>query len=411
MRRALVTVAAAALACQGCHLIFPFSVLPADAGATDAELGEADLGRLEQGGPDAAPGCTIDDSYYEPGTRHDADACRMCDPAVSRHQWSAAPGCVVTLAGSGKQGSTDGVALEAELDMPIAVAADGAGRVYIADWRAHRVRLLWQGKVSTAAGDGTEGHVDGPAASARLSAPMGLGLGVGGALYISDKNGQRIRLLSQGQVSTVAGNGKAAFADGAALSASFNGPQGLAVSQSGAVYAADSSNNRVRKIASGVVSTLCGSAGGWADGPVASAKLAFPTAVAVEPSGNGAVIVADEQNHVIRRVTGGQVTTLAGTPGSSGSDDGAAGSARFSAPHDVAVDAAGAVYVADCGNGRIRKIQSGKVSTVAGGWGFADGPFASARFACPVSIDLDDKGHLFVADIQNRRIRVLNLNP
>jgi hypothetical protein len=77
----------------------------------------------------------------------------------------------------------------------------------------------------------------------------------------------------------------------------------------------------------------------------------------------------------------------------------------------VAVDAAGAIYVADCGNGRIRKIQGGKVSTVAGGWGFADGPFAKARFACPVSVDLDGHGHLFVADAQNRRLRVLNLNP
>jgi sugar lactone lactonase YvrE len=393
-------LAALVVLCNGCNLILPFSQRATDGRELDA---------TEQGALDGRCACVIAGSCLASGALDDQDPCRMCDPAVSRAQWSAAPGCVVTLAGNGHQGFVDGPALTARFDGPLSVVTDGAGRVFVADWSVNRVRQIWQGQVTTVAGNGDAGHVDGPAADSELNAPMGLALDGAGDLYFSDKGGNRIRLLHQGQVSTVAGSGKAGAADGPALLASFASPQGLAVTEGGTIYVADSGNNRVRQIAGGTVSTLCGSTAGWVNGPVDQAKLSYPTGLAAGPAGE--VIIADEQNAVIRRVASGQVTTLAGTPGGEGFADGPAASARFIAPHDVAVDGDGTVYVADCGNGRIRKIQDGQVTTVAGSWGFADGPFASARFACPVSIDLDGAGHLFVADGQNYRVRVLNLNP
>ena len=404
----MVAVAAASL---GCDLIYPFTLPPRVDGPALADRGLADVHRAgsDQGAPDALLPCSVGGVAVQPMALDSADPCRMCDPVVSRSQWSAAPGCVVTLAGNGKQGFVDGDALTAEFAGAIAVATADAGGVFVADWSNHRVRRIFEGQVTTVAGDGSAGHVDGPAVSAQLSAPMGLAVGGAGELYISEKNGQRVRLLHLGQVSTVAGDGAAAFVDGPVLLASFNAPQGLAVSPAGVIYVADAGNNRVRQIAKGLVSTLCGSSAGWADGPPGTARFAYPTGVAIGPAGD--VIVADEVNQVIRRVAGGQVSTLAGTPGASGLHDGAAASAKFISPHDIAVDAAGTIYVADCGNGRIRKIKDGQVSTVAGGWGFADGPFASARFACPISIDLDRFGHLYVADVQNSRVRVLNLNP
>lgn len=398
---------------QGCDLIYPFSFTrpSADGGLADADRGTADSDHkgLEQGAPDASLVCNIGGSEYKAMTLDSVDPCRMCDPVVSRAQWSAAPGCVVTLAGNGNKGFVSGSALTAEFDGPIAVATDGSGRVFVADWSVHRVRLIWQGQVTTVAGNGSAGHVDGLAAGSQLSAPMGLATDGVDRLYISEKNGRRIRLLEQGQVSTVAGNGTAASTDGSALMASFSSPQGLAITPSGTIYVADAGNNRVRLIANGVVSTLGGSTSGWADGLLASAMFSYPTGVEVGPS--GAVFVADEKNTIIRRIANGKVSTIAGIPGGGGFVDGTAASAKFNSPHDIAVDSAGTVYVADCGNGRIRKIENGTVSTVAGSWGFADGPFASARFACPISIDLDQFGHLYVADAQNWRIRVLNLNP
>ena len=168
-------------------------------------------------------------------------------------------------------------------------------------------------------------------------------------------------------VSTLAGSGTAAFANGTGTAASFDTPTGVAVDINGNVYIADMTNHRIRKITvAGVVTTLAGSgAAGSTNGTGVSAKFSSPRGVAVDASGN--VYVADASNHQIRKITvAGVVTTLAGS-GAAGSTNGTGVSAKFSSPRGVAVDASGNVYVADRSNNAIRKITAaGVVTTLAG---------------------------------------------
>ena len=161
-----------------------------------------------------------------------------------------------------------------------------------------------------------------------------------------------------------------------------------------------------------VVSTLAGLAGtfGSADNTGAAARFYYPHGVAVDAAGT--VYVADASNQTIRKITpAGAVSTLAGTAGSSGSADGTGVAARFNLPSGVAVDAAGAVYVADRSNHTIRKITpAGVVSTLAGtagSVGSADGTGAAARFRTPDGVAVDAAGAVYVADTYNHTIRVI----
>jgi sugar lactone lactonase YvrE len=220
---------------------------------------------------------------------------------------------------------------------------------------------------------------------------------------------------------TLAGNaGTAGSADGIGRAARFDLPDGVAVDSAGDVYVADSGNHTIREVTpAGVVTTLAGLAGspGSADGKGSAARFFQPYGLAVDPAGN--LFVADSRNNTIRLVTStGTVTTLAGVAGSSGNTDGPSSAAQFNAaqfcnPHDVAVDRAGNVYVADTANHRIRKVTTtGIVMTFAGpmgspwemvGWTDADG--SEARFTYPWSVAVDDAGNVFVADRDNDTIR------
>jgi hypothetical protein len=187
-----------------------------------------------------------------------------------------------------------------------------------------------------------------------------------------------------------------------ATKARFNRPLGVAVDANGTLYVADSYNFTVRKITrSGVVTTLAGSPGasGSVDGVGASARFTFPQGVAVDSAGN--VYVVD--GSVIRKITAsGAVTTLAGTPGVKGNADGAGADARFNQPWGITVDKAGNLYVADAENYLIRKVtQAGVVTTVAGTRGMrgnADGAGAMATFIGPHGITIDAANNLYVSD-------------
>jgi DNA-binding beta-propeller fold protein YncE len=215
-----------------------------------------------------------------------------------------------------------------------------------------------------AGGLGGIGHFDGVGVSATFFTPANVATDTSGNVYVADTANNIIRKIdhTSGQVSTLAGTaGVVGSTDATGAAASFNSPGGLAVdSSTGNVYVADSQNDTIRMItAAGVVTTLAGSPGssGFADGTGSIARFAGPSGVAVN-SATHHIYVADSNNEVIRDIApGAVVTTLAGTHGTSGSRDGTSATALFNQPLGVAVDpASGNVYVADYLNSTIRKI-------------------------------------------------------
>lgn len=201
--------------------------------------------------------------------------------------------------------------------------------------------------------------------------------------------------------------------DGMGPAARFNSLSGVAADGSGNLYVADAGSCTIRKVvvATGMVSTLAGSAGlcGSTDGTGATARFSNPTGVALD--GSGKLFVADTGTHTIRQVVAatGAVTTLAGSPGSAGGTDGTAGAARFSSPRGLAADGSGNLFVADSGH-TIRQVvvATGAVTTLAGlagSPGSTDGTGAAARFHFPRSVAADGNGNLFVSDLYNSTIR------
>jgi sugar lactone lactonase YvrE len=242
--------------------------------------------------------------------------------------------------------------------------------------------------------------------------PEGVAVDSGGTVYATDSINDTIRKIApDGTVSTLAGSLISGHADGVGAGASFSGPTGIAVDSGGTVYVVDTLNSTIRKITStGVVTTLAGLAGqtGSVDGAGAAARFTFPRGIAVD--GGGTVYVADSLNGTIRTITpAGVVSTLAGLAGSFGSADGVGAAARFSDPEGIAVDDAGTLYVADSGNNVIRTVTpAGVVITLAGmagSSGSADGTGSAARFSGPSGISVDAAGTIYVGDSFNHTIR------
>ncbi|HUF17351.1 MAG TPA: Ig-like domain-containing protein, partial [Thermoanaerobaculia bacterium] len=231
-------------------------------------------------------------------------------------------------------------------------------------------------------------------------------------LVASRKNHQVQAFHPNGQLAWIAGTGSPGFSDGAASSARFREPAGIAVDLSrNIIYLADEGNHRLRKIGfDGTVSTLAGSGEpGLLNGTAANARFKFPAALAMDRSGN--LYVADRGNHAIRKVSlDGSVTTVAGT-GTPGFSNGAALSSTLNQPSGIAVTASGAILVSDTQNHAIRMMMSGQVTTVAGTGrpGFISGPAASALLKQPAGLALDEAGDLLIADTFNHAIRKLHL--
>jgi sugar lactone lactonase YvrE len=321
---------------------------------------------------------------------------------------SAAAG-VYTIAGNGTAGLTDGTGAAALFNSPTGLVINAAGNILVADATNQKIRLMTpDGNVSTLAGS-IGGFRDGTLTTARFNAPTSLAVDPAGNIYVADQINQRIRKITPaGAVSTIAGDGTRGYVEGPGAGAEFRYPTSVAADASGNVYVADVENFCIRKISpAGVVSTLAGSgAAGFADNTGAAAKFAFPQGIAMDASGN--IIVADKNNHRIRKVSpAGVVTTIAGT-GKPGYADGGGTTAQFSSPIAVSVDAAGNILVTDQGNQRIRKISpAGIVSTLAGNGlaGFSDGSYSQAQFNNPVGTTVDASGAVYVADKENNRIR------
>jgi uncharacterized protein (TIGR03437 family) len=328
-------------------------------------------------------------------------------------------GVITTVAGGGNIVSDNGPATGVQLYEPEGVAVDADGNLYIADY--NRIRKVSNGVITTVAGGGNVGSDNGPATGVQLYEPEGVAVDAAGNLYIADTNNFRVCKVSNGVMTTVAGNGGFGYGgdNGLAINALFNYPSGVAVDAAGNLFIADYGNNRVREVSNGVITTMAGGGGYGYNGDnigATSAQLAYPSGVAVDSAGN--LYMAERIGNRIREVSNGLITTVAGSgplgchipnSGFSGGDDGLATSALLDCPSGVAVDSAGNLYIADTSNHRIRKVSDGVITTVAGngtgGFSGDNGPATSAQLFSPNGVGVDSAGNLYIADTFNHRVR------
>jgi hypothetical protein len=283
------------------------------------------------------------------------------------------PYAVGTLAGQAQiQGTNDGAGDQAQFNWPYALAVDRAGTIFVADQASHTLR----------------------------------------------------RVRPDGSVTTIAGSaGNPGANDGTNSDARFNNPSAVVVDGQGTLFVADTYNQLIRQVtpqgSNWVVTTIAGQAGsyrGMSDGPGCLAQFNYPDCLALDS--DGALLVGDGNNYTIRRVSGSEtnwwVTTFAGQPQNSGTDDGPALSARFGMVGGIALDSAGTIYVADLGGCTIRKITrvgtNATISTIAGQPNipaYADGTNSGATFYYPGSIAMEGSGNLLIVD-SSRTLRRLS---
>ncbi|MBI5427835.1 MAG: SMP-30/gluconolactonase/LRE family protein [Nitrospinae bacterium] len=324
-----------------------------------------------------------------------------------------AKGTVTTVAGNGTAGFSGdgGPAVEASLNLPSGVAVDDKGTLYISDRSNNRIRTVDpKGIIQTFAGSGVAGFLGdaGQAKLAQLDKPFGIALDKKRNLYIADRNNNRVRKVdANGAITTVAGDGGFFFMgdNGPAYKASLAAPTGVAVGDSGAIYIADRNNNRVRAIDNlGMIRTVIGTGQQDYNGDSEVARetnLHLPFGVALDK--NGDLLVADRSHYRIRRVNvdTGKVETLAGNGVKMFQGDGGpATGAGLSFPQGIVVDGKDNVIFSDKGNFRIRKISpDGIIDTIAGngtrGTLGDGGPARDAALYGATSLAINDKGELF----------------
>jgi len=312
-----------------------------------------------------------------------------------------------TLAGTGFPGYKDGPAAKANFFYPHGIAMDDQGNIYVSDFGNNRIRRIsTDGNVTTVAGNGTKGYRNGPALDAEFYAVNGLATNHDN-LYIAD--GSRLRKLSffNNIVDIVAGNENNGRTDGTGVEAEFNLIYGVTTDAYGNIFVSDVNNNRIRKInLHGVVTTIAGNEGGFADGQGSKALFSLPGQLTVDLHA-GTIYIADAGNARIRQMNAaGNVFTFAGN-GNLGYKDGRFFNAEFKFPTGITIDAKKNVYV--CGEENvIRKIDTNEdVTTIAGSGtrGYLDGPGEIAMFNQPIYMTTDGNGTLYVSDQSNHCIR------
>jgi sugar lactone lactonase YvrE len=391
-------------------------------------------------------------------------------------------GVITTIAGTGDagDGGDGGEATSAQLSGPRGLAVDGHGQVFIADTGNHRIRRIdAAGNIMTVAGTGQSGYSDGAATLSMLSSPRGLAVDGAGNLTIADSGNHRIRYVTTSGDSSIivtrAGTGTAGFNGDLpqAINAQLNNPTAVAIDKDGNVFITDTGNHRVRKVSSGGgIATVAGTgvAGALGDlGSAALAQLNNPIGVALDGDD---VLIADGGNKRIRRVVAGVISTAAGGGAGLAPDreGGEAANAILSEQLDVAADPDGGFVVVDSFGLRVRHVDttgtivtaagnatatasngggaatsiqlvgrtglsrsrrggfiftnfpsqtnevdaSGGTSTIAGAgpFGFSGdgGPAKAAGFMLPQGSAYDREGNLYISDVVGRRVRRIDAN-
>ena len=327
-------------------------------------------------------------------------------PLAVRAQGTYTPYQITTLAGTfNVLGEADGTGAAARFRATRSVAVDAAGNVYVADTNNNTIRkITFYGVVTTFAGTaGAPGANDGTGAAARFLQPRGLAVDAAGNVYVADSGNHNIRKITPaGVVTTLAGGGVVGNVDGAGPVARFRLPVYLAIDPAGNLFVADNNNNVIRRVTPAGVVTTVRSPGGT---PILVGNC---LGVAIDAAGN---LYASDQGvgSLIRKITpAGVVTVLAG--GVEGYVDDVGAAARFRYPAGLAVDPAGNLFVGDYGNVVIRRVTpDGTVTTVAGlrpQGGGTDGIGNVARFTDPQGIATDARGNLYIADANTVRMSV-----
>jgi uncharacterized protein (TIGR03437 family) len=262
--------------------------------------------------------------------------------------------------------------------------------------------------IQTLAGNGSSGFVGdgGDPAASQLNSPGAVALDSKGDIYIADTGNHRIRKISGGAITTIAGTGTLGYSgDGAAATAAtLNAPSGLAFDSKDNLYIADTGNNVIRKISGANITTVAGiqsqgGAYGGDNGAATSANLNGPTAVVVDAAGN--LYIADTNNNLIRKVdTNGIITSYIGAQATSG---------KVANPNGLWFDASGALYIGDSGHQSVGKYVAPTYSLLAGnqtaGFSGDGGQAARAQLNKPVGVAADAAGSIYIADTNNSRIR------
>ena len=351
-------------------------------------------------------------------------------------------GIVTTIAGTGIAGSSGdlGLAVNAQLNQPNDVAVDDLGKVYIADTGSHVIRQIdAQGVIITLAGqrnvpvNPVTVANSGPAQNAVLRNPLSLTLDQGQRnLYVADTGNHLVRrillnnVIEDTLITTEAGSvdGSAGYdgEDRNAIVSSLDSPSAVAINSLGEVYIADTGNQRVRAIVSAgerrpkILITVAGNGESSFSGertPATNATLHFPSDVALDPDGN--VYFSDTGNHRVRRVnlSTGLISTVAGNGVAGSRGVGGRGTdTRLHSPEGLAFDSRGRLYIADTGNNRVLRLNlnNGIIHALTEvGLPGSNSTSTVAVFTGPTSLAIDSSDNLYIAEMEDHRIRMMDL--